>query len=85
MLRDAGISTPACLIVNKKESGIKEKIMQRFSLPVVIKPASQGSSIGVEIVKEENQLDEALENAFKYSRDILVEEILSAARNLPFP
>lgn len=76
MLRDAGISTPACLIVNKKESGIKEKIMQRFSLPVVIKPASQGSSIGVEIVKEENQLDEALANAFKYSRDILVEEFI---------
>lgn len=76
MLRDAGISTPACLIVNKKESSIKEKIMQRFSLPVVIKPASQGSSIGVEIVKEENQLDEALANAFKYSRDILVEEFI---------
>lgn len=76
MLRDAGISTPVCLIVNKKESGIKEKIMQRFSLPVVIKPASQGSSIGVEIVKEEKQLDEALANAFKYSRDILVEEFI---------
>lgn len=76
MLRDAGISTPACLIVNKKKSGIKEKIMQRFSLPVVIKPASQGSSIGVEIVKEENQLDEALANAFKYSRDILVEAFI---------
>lgn len=76
MLRDAGISTPACLIVNKKESGIKEKIMQRFSLPVVIKPASQGSSIGVEIVKVEKQLDEALANAFKYSRDILVEEFI---------
>lgn len=76
MLRDAGISTPACLIVNKKESGIKEKIMQRFRLPVVIKPASQGSSIGVEIVKEEKQLDEALANAFKYSRDILVEEFI---------
>lgn len=76
MLRDAGISTPACLIVNKKESGIKEKIMQRFSLPVVIKPASQGSSIGVEIVKEEKQLNEALANAFKYSRDILVEEFI---------
>lgn len=76
MLRDAGISTPACLIINKKESGIKEKIIQRFSLPVVIKPASQGSSIGVEIVKEEKQLDEALANAFKYSRDILVEEFI---------
>lgn len=50
--------------------------MQRFSLPVVIKPASQGSSIGVEIVKEEKKLDEALANAFKYSRDILVEEFI---------
>ena len=30
----------------------------------------------MEIVKEEKQLDEALANAFKYSRDILVEEFI---------
>ena len=30
MLRDAGISTPACLIINKKESGIKEKNYAAF-------------------------------------------------------
>lgn len=77
MLRDAGVPTPDCLIINKKENGIKEKIMQHFSLPVVIKPASQGSSIGVEIVKDITQLDEALENAFKYSADILVEAFIN--------
>ena len=76
MLRDAGVPTPDCLIINAKEQGIKEKIMQHFSLPVVVKPASQGSSIGVEIVKDEAQLDEALANAFKYCRDILVEEFI---------
>ncbi len=76
MLRDAGIPTPDCLILNSRESGIKEKIMQKFSLPVVVKPASQGSSIGVEIVKEEAQLDEALANAFKYCSDILVEKFV---------
>lgn len=76
MLRDAGVPTPDCQIINAKEQGIKEKIMQHFSLPVVVKPASQGSSIGVEIVKDEAQLDEALANAFKYCRDILVEEFI---------
>ena len=76
MLRDAGVPTPDCLIINAKEQGIKEKIMQHFSLPVVVKPASQGSSIGVEIVKDEAQLGEALANAFKYCRDILVEEFI---------
>ncbi len=77
MLRDAGVPTPKCLILNSGDADIKEQIMQTFTLPVVIKPASQGSSIGVEIVKEEAQLDEALASAFKYSRDILAEEFIA--------
>ncbi len=77
IFRDAGIPTPDCLIINSKESDAKEKIMQHFKFPLVVKPASQGSSIGVEIVKEEAQLDEALKNAFSYSQDILVEEFIA--------
>lgn len=76
LMRDAGIPTPECLIISAGEDNIKDKIMQHFSLPVVVKPASQGSSIGVEVVKDEAELDEALTNAFKYCRDILVEKFI---------
>ena len=41
--------------------------------PVVVKPASEGSTIGVTIVKKPAQWDEALALAHRYDRDAMVE------------
>ncbi|MBQ1182492.1 MAG: ATP-grasp domain-containing protein, partial [Phascolarctobacterium sp.] len=51
--------------------------IETFGVPVVIKAADQGSSIGVEIVKEEADVAAALENTFKYSDLVLVEECIN--------
>ncbi len=48
-----------------------------FSPPLVIKPPCQGSSVGVEIVHEPQQMDAALREAAKYSDELLVEEYIS--------
>jgi D-alanine-D-alanine ligase len=45
-----------------------------FGLPVVIKPSREGSSVGVSIVKMAEDLPKALETAFSYDDDILVEK-----------
>jgi len=45
-----------------------------FALPVVVKPSREGSSVGVSIVKSGKDLPEALENAFRYDREVLVEK-----------
>ena len=45
-------------------------------MPVVIKAAAQGSSIGVTIVEKASALDEAIENAFAFGDEILVEEFI---------
>ncbi|MEN8302761.1 MAG: D-alanine--D-alanine ligase, partial [Campylobacterota bacterium] len=47
-----------------------------ISYPLIIKPATLGSSIGVSIVKEESQLDYALDSAFEYDSNVIVEEFL---------
>lgn len=44
-----------------------------FALPVVVKPVQEGSSVGVSIVREETQLEKALELAFRHDDEILVE------------
>lgn len=68
------ISTPPSLFLNiKTGSDFKAMVLKKFNLPVVVKPASQGSSIGIEIVKTEDRLSAALEVAFKYCEDVLVE------------
>ncbi|SNB47820.1 D-alanine--D-alanine ligase [Geobacter sp. DSM 9736] len=47
-----------------------------FSLPVVIKPSQEGSSVGVSIVREPDQAAEALKLAFSYDDEILVEQFI---------
>lgn len=50
------------------------KINKEFRLPFFVKPANLGSSVGITKVKDYTQSEEALEEAFKYDRKILVEE-----------
>lgn len=59
-----------------KEDIIKD-IESKFSLPVVLKPATQGSSIGVTIVKEQGQLAKAVTEALTYDPILVVEQYLN--------
>lgn len=77
-LQSAGISSPRCLIINRRDAkdldAVEKEILANFSIPVVIKAATQGSSIGVHIVKDAKDVKEAVSDCFKYSADVLVEE-----------
>jgi len=47
-----------------------------FSLPVVVKPSQEGSSVGVSIVRRVEEYQPALEAAFAYDAEILVEQFI---------
>jgi D-alanine-D-alanine ligase len=47
-----------------------------FGLPLVVKPVQEGSSVGVSIVKRENQLSAAVDMAFNHDDEILVEQYI---------
>jgi D-alanine-D-alanine ligase len=47
-----------------------------FSLPVVVKPSQEGSSVGISIVRREEDMGPALDAAFAYDEEILVEEFI---------
>ena len=55
---------------------IAAEIRREFNLPVVIKAASQGSSIGVYIVEKDEELDKAAEDAVSYGDNVLAEEFI---------
>ena len=77
-LNSAQISTPKFAIYREidRRDELASEIEQKFGLPVVIKAASQGSSIGVTIVERSEEISEAIENAFTYGDEILVEEFI---------
>ena len=52
----------------------------KLSMPVIVKPASLGSSIGVSIVKEESAFDYALDTAFEYDSHVLVEPFIEGVK-----
>ncbi len=59
------------------EKGDKvEKIVKKFNFPLVIKPSNQGSSVGVNLVKDEKDLSIALKTAFIFGNTIIVEEYI---------
>jgi D-alanine-D-alanine ligase len=53
-----------------------QSIKRSLDLPVVVKPTNQGSSFGVSIVNTEDQWKPALESAFEYSEEIIVEKFI---------
>lgn len=54
----------------------EKEIAEHFSIPVVLKPACEGSTIGIEIVKDEKELHDALVRVFKVEPRILVEDYI---------
>ncbi len=51
-----------------------------IDFPMIIKPATLGSSIGVSIVKEESKLDYALDVGFEYDSALLVEPFIEGVK-----
>ncbi len=47
-----------------------------LNLPCVVKPCSGGSSIGVQIVRSQEKFATALDNAFQYDDEILIEQYI---------
>ena len=53
------------------------KEIEKLGYPVIVKPARQGSSIGIGVAKDVESLKEAIADAIKYDDKILVEEVIS--------
>jgi D-alanine-D-alanine ligase len=70
------IPTPRFEVFQREE--IKRDLPKKISLPlpVVVKPAREGSTIGVSIVQKEEELGPALKEAGEYDEEILVEEFM---------
>lgn len=57
---------------------LNEKIYNKLGYPVIIKPNNGGSSVGTVKVKETKDLQNALNEAFKYDDMILIEKCIDA-------
>jgi D-alanine-D-alanine ligase len=71
----AGIPTPRYHVVNKDSDWIK--IIDDLKLPLIVKPAREGSSIGITKVNVASDLPYAFELAVKLDPSVIAEEFIA--------
>ncbi len=60
--------------LDNKENILKE--IKKIGYPVIVKPATLGSSIGIEVAKNEKDIESKIEDAMEYDTKIVVEKVI---------
>ncbi len=68
----AGIPTPEWLMAPVTVADVESKL----GLPVVVKPTGQGSTVGLTIVRDPADLDAAIQLAYRYGEEVMVERFV---------
>jgi D-alanine-D-alanine ligase len=74
LLRDAGIAVAPFVVRSRGQSADFKAVVAQLGLPLFVKPASQGSSVGVSKVTDEAGFTRALALAFDYDHKVLIEQ-----------
>ncbi|MGC8784541.1 MAG: D-alanine--D-alanine ligase family protein [Armatimonadota bacterium] len=79
VLEAFGVPVAPDVVLHRCEYGhtAVQKVGESLGYPVIVKPNTQGSTIGVHRVYREDDLVTALEDAFRYDECVLIEPLLS--------
>lgn len=72
----AGVPTPRSQTLELSQEATASWPRPQLSLPLVVKPPCEGSSVGVHVVRDEAEWEPALRDAARYGRNVLVESFI---------
>ncbi|MGC8802664.1 MAG: D-alanine--D-alanine ligase [Bacteroidales bacterium] len=75
--RQIGLNTAESVLIQRSDSIDPQIIFEQIGLPCFVKPAESGSSFGVSKVTNENQLQQAVDLAFRESNEVLIEKFIA--------
>lgn len=76
VVKPYGIKTAISYYLNQGDAYSEDEIIQRVGLPCFVKPNRSGSSFGISMVKESQDLNAAIETAYKEDSEIIIESYL---------
>ncbi|HDD43525.1 MAG TPA: D-alanine--D-alanine ligase [Candidatus Desulfofervidus auxilii] len=74
IFRSVGLKVPRDIVISHYEKYDLNYIIDMLGLPLIVKPSDGGSSIALSLVENKEELNSAIEIAFKESETILIEE-----------
>ncbi len=77
VVQSMGIAVPKGITLKQwEQQEALSKIDKDLTYPLFVKPIRSGSSFGITKVSEKAQLEKAVENAFQYDDEVIVEEAI---------
>lgn len=76
LYQQASLPIPEYIEIHKNGERTPEKYIDEIGIPMVVKPASGGSSIGMSIVRDAEKLSEAIDKGFMYDEILLLEKCI---------
>lgn len=77
MYRLHGLPVAAWEMAERAHVADPAPLLAKLRLPLVVKPVRQGSSLGMSIVRQAEQLAAALAKAFEHDSEVMVEEFIA--------
>jgi D-alanine-D-alanine ligase len=76
LFRSYGLQVGPFLVISRGERDALRTAEKEIGYPLVVKPSSEGSSVGVSLVRAAEELELAAKLAFQYDPDILIERFV---------
>ena len=76
IIRKNNYLTPSWFTIDNKSSKLPGEVIKSIDFPCIVKPNAQGSTFGLSIVNDTNELTEAIKLSGKYDETSLVEEYI---------
>jgi D-alanine-D-alanine ligase len=70
----AGLPVPEFLLINEQSESMQ--VVQQLGLPLFVKPANEGSSVGISKVKTESELHAAYQTAARHDKLVIAERFI---------
>ena len=72
----SGLRVPPYMVIKRNDVLNPDECTKRIALPLVVKPVSSGSSVGISIVKSTDYLKDAVDKAFVEDSSVLIESYI---------
>lgn len=77
ILKGGGLCVPKFQFIEKPDYLKKRAFKNNLGLPLFVKPANHGSSIGLSLVERDGELSPAIQLAFQFDERVIIEEYIS--------
>jgi len=72
----AGVPVPEDIVLKKVENYDLDELIEKLSLPMMVKPSELGSSVGISLAKTKEDLEKGIRDSFSHGDEVILEQYI---------